>query len=191
MSGVYDAIVLAGGAARRLGGADKPALDIGGTTRLARVVDAARGAHRVVIVGPRRRLSGTNPSVVWCQEQPAGGGPVAALATAAPLVAADTVLVLAADLPWVGAAVELLLAAMPVDGVALLADPQARPNHLAAAWRRPALLAALGAVGDPRGAPMHALLRTVPSVLVPDEHGWGTDCDTWHDVDAARRRSVD
>ncbi|MGO4426310.1 NTP transferase domain-containing protein, partial [Streptomyces sp. MCAF7] len=50
----YDAVILAGGAARRLGGADKPALRVGARPLLDRVLDACRGAERTVVVGPRR-----------------------------------------------------------------------------------------------------------------------------------------
>ncbi|WP_438949006.1 NTP transferase domain-containing protein, partial [Streptomyces harbinensis] len=39
---VFDAIVLAGGAARRLGGADKAAVTVGGRPLLDRVLDACR-----------------------------------------------------------------------------------------------------------------------------------------------------
>ncbi|WP_329021309.1 DUF6457 domain-containing protein [Streptomyces sp. NBC_00690] len=72
----FDAIVLAGGRAQRLGGADKPGLSVGGRTLLDRVLAACRGARRTVVVGGRR---GTERPVVWAQENPPGGGPVAAL----------------------------------------------------------------------------------------------------------------
>ena len=49
-------IILAGGRATRLGGADKPGLVVGGRTLLAAVVAAGTeaGARRVVVVGPDR-----------------------------------------------------------------------------------------------------------------------------------------
>ncbi|MEU5399582.1 DUF6457 domain-containing protein [Streptomyces sp. NPDC005963] len=72
----FDAIVLAGGSAQRLGGADKPGLSVGGRTLLDRVLSASRGARRTVVVGGRR---GTERPVVWAREDPPGGGPVAAL----------------------------------------------------------------------------------------------------------------
>ncbi|MBT2472738.1 NTP transferase domain-containing protein, partial [Streptomyces sp. ISL-66] len=50
----YDAIVLAGGAARRLGGADKPGLLVGGRPLLDRVLDACADARTTVVVGGRR-----------------------------------------------------------------------------------------------------------------------------------------
>jgi molybdopterin-guanine dinucleotide biosynthesis protein A len=180
---MYDAIVLAGGQARRLAGLDKPALVVGGRTLLDRVVDAVGEAGRVVVVGPRRQV---DRDVTWCREEPAGSGPVAAIAAGLPHTSADVVLVLAADLPYVAAAIPSLLHALPRGDVALLADPDGRVNHLAAAWRRAALAAALTAVGDPNGAAVRSLLASVAVVPVPDEAGWGRDCDTWDDLAAAR-----
>lgn len=55
----YDAIVLAGGAAKRLGGADKPGVLVGGRALLDRVLGACAGAGTTVVVGeggpPRAR----------------------------------------------------------------------------------------------------------------------------------------
>jgi molybdopterin-guanine dinucleotide biosynthesis protein A len=72
-------IVLAGGAARRLGGADKPALTVAGRSLLDGVLDRAAGLDPagIVVVGPHRP---TSAAVRWAREQPPGGGPLAALA---------------------------------------------------------------------------------------------------------------
>ncbi|NEC24973.1 NTP transferase domain-containing protein, partial [Streptomyces parvus] len=59
---VYDVIVLAGGAAKRLGGADKPGVRVGGRALLDRVLAACDGATRTVVVGDRRP---TARPVVW------------------------------------------------------------------------------------------------------------------------------
>lgn len=183
----FDAVILAGGSARRLGGVDKPAVDVGGRTLLAHVVAAVSGATRIVVVGPHRPLP---VDVTWCVEDPPGGGPVAALGAGLDRTVEDVVLVLAADLPRLAPAVPVLRAALAesVDaGVAVLVDAAGRVNHLAAAWRRDALRAALAQVGDPRGAPVRALTSATTVVQVPDPDGWGRDCDTWDDVEAARR----
>ncbi|NED58818.1 NTP transferase domain-containing protein [Micromonospora aurantiaca] len=94
----YAAILLAGGAARRMGGVDKPARAIGGRPMLHRVLDAVADADQRIVVGS----SGPLPrGVRTAREEPPGGGPVAA--TAAGLAWLDpgttTVAVLAADLP--------------------------------------------------------------------------------------------
>jgi molybdopterin-guanine dinucleotide biosynthesis protein A len=176
---VPDAIVLAGGAATRLGGAAKPQLPLAGRSLLDHVLTAVPTAARVVVVGPEQPV---DREVVFCREHPVGGGPVAAIAAGLPHVAADVVIVLAADLPFVAPAIPRLLAALPPAGAALLVDPAGRVNHLAAAWRRTTLELALAAVGDPVGAPARALIEHVPHVLVTDEEGWGRDVDTWDDL---------
>jgi molybdopterin-guanine dinucleotide biosynthesis protein A len=180
---VYDAIVLAGGRAERLGGVAKPQLTVGGVSLLDRAVAAVSEAGRVVVVGP---VQPVGREVLWCREQPPGGGPVAALAAGLPWTAAGVVVVLGADLPWIAPAVPVLVSALAPSGAALLVDPGGRPNHLAAAWRRADLAAALAALGDPVGASMRTLVRSVPVVAVPDRDGWGRDCDTWDDLAKAR-----
>ncbi|MBO1333527.1 DUF6457 domain-containing protein [Streptomyces sp. VRA16 Mangrove soil] len=73
---VYDAVVLAGGAARRLGGADKPGVRVGGRALLDRVLAACAGARATVVVAEPRP---TARPVGWAREEPPGGGPLAAL----------------------------------------------------------------------------------------------------------------
>jgi len=185
---VFDAVVLSGGGARRLGGIDKPGIDIAGVPLLERAVLACAGAERIVVVGPQRELP---VSATWARESPVGGGPVAALAAGFSQTTAEIVLVLAADLPWVAPAVPVLVAAVEeVEGAAVLIDPAGRRNLLAAAWRRNALAAAFGRLGDAAGAAMRTLYAGVPCVEVPDPHGWGQDCDTWDEVAQARERAT-
>jgi molybdopterin-guanine dinucleotide biosynthesis protein A len=185
---VYDAIVLAGGTAHRLGGVAKPQLTVGGQTLLDRALAAVPDARRPVVVGPEQP---TARPVTWCREQPPGGGPVAAIAVGLPHTSAEVVIVLAADLPWIAAAVPDLLAALPGRGAALLVDASGRANYLAAAWRRLDLVAAVSALGEPAGVAARRLTAGFEPVLVPDRDGWGQDCDTWADLAAARTRRRD
>lgn len=184
---MFHAIVLAGGKATRLDGADKPGLEVAGTSLLDRVLAAVADADRIVVIGPARPVS---PAVTWCREQPPGGGPVSALAAGLEHVDADVVLTLAADLPWIAPAVPVLLAALSGTGsdYAALVDGEGRVNYLAAAWRRASLARALTSAGDPRGRSMRSLVSAAAMIEVPDAGGWGLDCDTWDDLDAARRR---
>ncbi|POX42168.1 molybdenum cofactor guanylyltransferase [Streptomyces sp. Ru73] len=107
-------MVPAGGGARRLGGADKPALAVGGRTLLDRVLAACPGAARTVVVGPERP---TARPVLTTREDPPGAGPVAALDAGLRLTTAGTVLVLSADLPFLttGTVDALLAAATEAD----------------------------------------------------------------------------
>ena len=128
---LYDAVVLAGGTARRLGGADKAALDLRGRSLLSRALAAVAGAGTVVVVGDP---TPTDREVVFTREQPAYGGPVAAAYAGrdALVAAADFVVVLAVDMPGVTAAtVDRLLAACGPDrGAALTSGGR---THLALA----------------------------------------------------------
>jgi molybdopterin-guanine dinucleotide biosynthesis protein A len=175
---VFDAIVLAGGRAERLGGADKPGIVIKGSTLLDRVVAAAHGAVRVIVVGPERD---TASDVLWAREDPPGGGPVAAIAAGLESVEEAWCLILASDLPEVGPAVPLLLSAAAQVDAAVLTRGERR-NHLAAVWRASSLRAAIDRLESVENAAARQMYTAVDVVEVDDEKGWGMDCDTWDDV---------
>ena len=83
-TGPFGIIILAGGRATRLGGADKPGLVVGGQTLLAAVVAAGTeaGARRVMVVGPDRpgTADGRRRGAIrFVREEPPGSGPVPAL----------------------------------------------------------------------------------------------------------------
>ncbi|MFE3162958.1 NTP transferase domain-containing protein [Streptomyces sp. NPDC059224] len=202
----YDAIVLAGGAARRLGGADKPSVRVGGRPLLDRVLTACAGARDTVVVAAPRP---TPRPVRWTREDPPGGGPVAALDAGLRHTTADRAVVLSADLPFLErATVERLLAALHATGAdgALLTDTDGRDQPLVAAYRTAPLRHALSALargdgddgGDDgeapgRGAPgltglpLRRLTAALDLTRVPDPLA-SFDCDTWDDIADARAR---
>ncbi|WP_443079263.1 DUF6457 domain-containing protein [Streptomyces sp. NBC_01498] len=192
---VHDAIVLAGGAAKRLGGADKPAVGVGGRTLLDRVLGACGGAARTVVVGGRRP---TVRPVHWAREEPPGGGPVPALDAGVRQVRADTVLVLSADLPFLTrATTDRLLAALAADVEregALLTDADGRDQPLVAAYRTEPLRREIALLateyGSLAGLPLRLLtqeLHLTPVATDTDPLA-SFDCDTWEDVFTARAR---
>ncbi|MFJ8954036.1 DUF6457 domain-containing protein [Streptomyces sp. NPDC102381] len=205
----YDAIVLAGGGARRLGGADKPGVRVGGRALLDRVLHACAGARATVVVAEPRH---TARPVVWAREDPPGGGPLAALEAgvrvleAAPEPVAESIVVLSADLPFLGdRTVRGLLDALEAeselganDGVngdaidgALLADADGRDQPLVAAYRYTALRRVLGELkaqhGDLTGLPLRLFTRNLRLTRITDPVA-SFDCDTWDDIAAARSR---
>jgi molybdopterin-guanine dinucleotide biosynthesis protein A len=184
---VFDALILAGGRARRLGGADKPALLVGAQSLLEHVLDAVSDASRIVVVGPERP---TPRTVMWCREEPPGAGPVAAIAAALPLIESPTTLLAAADLPFLRPAVAPLLAAAEDADAGVLVDKTGHRNVLAAAWRTDALRRAVARLPTPAGAPVRALYDAVAVREVADPAGWGRDCDSWDDLAAARAEAV-
>jgi len=175
----YDAIVLAGGASRRLGGADKTAVPLAGRAMLDYVVEAVAAAGTVVVVGPPRP---TARVVEWRREEPPGGGPAAGIAAALPAVTAADVVVVAGDQPLLSAEVvtslvTALRADPGLDG-ATGVDADGRPQWLVGAWR----IDALRGAGLAAGAALRDTLGRLRWTAVPLPDGAAVDCDTPDDV---------
>ncbi|CAL9510454.1 Molybdenum cofactor guanylyltransferase [Streptomyces sp. enrichment culture] len=187
----YDAVVLAGGAARRLGGADKPGVRVGGRPLLDRVLAACAGAGTTVVVAAPRPV--TRP-VTWAREDPPGGGPLAALDAGLRHTTGEHVVVLSADLPFLDERVvgRLLdtLRTSGADGV-LLTDPDGRDQPLVAAYRAPRLRETLALLtarhGAPHGLPLRRLVAELHLTRIADPVA-SFDCDTWDDIATARAR---
>ncbi|WP_104523801.1 molybdenum cofactor guanylyltransferase [Blastococcus atacamensis] len=182
----YTAVVLAGGRAERLGGADKPQLQVGGRTMLDAVLDAVADARAWVVVGPPQPVP---PGVVVVREEPPAGGPVAALRAGLREVRTDVVAVLAGDLPFLtGEVVADLRRQLRGDG-ALVVDDDGRDQLLLGVWRTEPLRAAV-ADGPPA---LHRALRGLdvdrhrPRVRAGAPAPW-VDCDTPEEL--ARARAV-
>lgn len=160
----YAAVVLAGGAGRRLGGVVKPALRLGGRSLIDRVIAAVSDARPVVVVGPTELSTELPAGVLLTREEPPGGGPVAASAAGIALLPPEAtyVALLAADLPFLtaGAVTALRLAATDqgVDG-AVFVDEAGRRQSLCGVWRVAALTSRLAAMKAQRGHLEGASLR--------------------------------
>lgn len=214
----YDAVVLAGGAARRLGGADKPGVRVGGRALLDRVLAACAGAGTTVVVADPRP---TARPVVWAREEPPGAGPVAALEAGLRHLTAPYAVVLSADLPFLAEdTVDRLLTALrggrgsapgagaeggagpsPVtppgsrdvsvpEGV-LLTDRDGRDQPLVAAYRTGALRRELDRLAAEHGTLTGLPVRRLTGVLALTRIAdpvASFDCDTWEDIATARAR---
>ncbi len=205
-TGGFDALVLTGGAGRRLGGVDKATIAIGAHTLLERALAAVAAAEAVVTVGPEHPtaesttpeaaafvggvLEGATVRVTNVREDPPGGGPVAAIEAGLGLVAQPVVVVLACDMPFVtGADVHRLVAALlladdAVDATMYVAEGQRQP--LAAAYRVRSLRRTLRMHGPATGMAMRQLMAPLTVVEIPTDPGVTADCDTWADVDRSR-----
>jgi molybdopterin-guanine dinucleotide biosynthesis protein A len=194
----FGAILLAGGRASRMGGIDKPGLLVDGVSLLDRAIAAVReiGADPLVAVGPPAAY---DASVRWVREDPPFTGPAAAIvaALAAMPEAPDPTwtLVLACDLPRVGAAVrqlvdDILLLPSDVDG-ACLADPSSRPQWLTAVYRTAVLRRAAASRADEgRDQSMRALLADLAIAALPDRADSTGDIDTWEDYRRFTKESL-
>ncbi|MEU4419184.1 NTP transferase domain-containing protein [Actinoplanes sp. NPDC024001] len=188
-------MVLAGGAARRMGGADKPTLPVGGQSMLTRVLAAVHDADPRVVVG---RVPPDLPVQVHVtREEPPGGGPVAAAAAGLALVPENIAFtaLLAADLPLLtGEAIDVLRLTMesaPMEG-AVYRDAEGHLQVLCGVWRTAALRAAVNRLAEERGslhgAPVRELLNNLRIAEVswrrPGPPPW-FDCDTDDDLRTA------
>ncbi|WNM25450.1 molybdenum cofactor guanylyltransferase [Demequina capsici] len=179
------AIILAGGRARRLGGASKPDLEVDGRTLLDLTLEAAAAASTIVVVGP----VDVPPGVMVTREDPPGGGPVAGIAAGLDVVGerSGDVLVLACDMPRIGRAVpELVEAAASAPDGAWLVDGEGREQPLAAVYRIASLRGALADL-HPDGASMRQLISDLVMADVPDDGAASRDVDTWDDLDHHRK----
>ena len=184
---IFDAVVLAGGRASRLGGLSKPTeLGRDGKTLLDIAIGAAAGARHIVVVGEVAE----RPGIVVTRESPPFSGPVAALAAGLDAIARDAsplTLVLAADQPDAAAGVEALVNALEestrqgLDG-ALAVDLDERDQYLLAIYATASLSLRLSGltVAD---APMRKLTEGLDLLRVPVPPGAADDVDTWQDAE--------
>jgi molybdopterin-guanine dinucleotide biosynthesis protein A len=192
MNQTLDAVVLAGGAARRMGGVDKPGLSMAGRTLLERVTDAVRAHNagageegRVIVVGPPRE----SPRALYVREDPPGSGPVPALRAGLAHVRAPRFALLAADLPHLDTGHLAALADAAGENAegagAVFVDSTGREQWLTGVWRTEAVRAALA---GHRGRSLYGLLGPLaPRTVALADDLAVADCDTPADLDRARR----
>jgi molybdopterin-guanine dinucleotide biosynthesis protein A len=177
----FSAVVLAGGTAARLGGADKASIEHAGRTLLEWALDALLDAAEVVVVGDP--VPTTRP-VTFTRESPRYGGPVAALLTGrdALLRAPRTLGVLAVDMPRVTAYTfrRLQEAAGGHDG-AFLADRDGR-RQLAGVLDVARLDAVRPDHQGQHGMALHRLLSGLDLATIGPEGEEARDIDTWADL---------
>lgn len=183
--GSFCAVILAGGRAARLGGADKASMEIAGRTLLARALDAVVDAAEVVVVGEQVP---TERPVTFTLEDPRYGGPAAALLTGRDALLRTTtrLAVLAVDMPHVGAGTvrRLLAAAGDRDG-AVLTDPGGK-RQLALVVDPSRLDEVRPGHEDQHDLPLHRLLAPLDLAEVSAAGLEHRDVDTWADLRDAR-----
>jgi molybdopterin-guanine dinucleotide biosynthesis protein A len=211
VAGDFDAVVLAGGAGTRMRGLLKPVIAVAGVRMVDRVVEAVGRATRVVVVGPaelgvERPAADGRPVVVRVQEEPAGGGPVAAVEAAVRLggLASGIVVIVGGDLPLLnsghvrGLVGTVVRFADAQTAGAVYIDGDGRAQWLCSAWRTEAVrdrLAGLAAArhGRVAGAALRDLFGPLEAVQVRvrtirgdredlDELPPWFDCDTDEDL---------
>ena len=181
------AVILTGGTAARMGGADKASLELEGVTLLERALAATVNAVDVVAVGEQVP---TSRPVAWTREEPLSGGPAAGLLAGLDRFPRppDLVAVLAVDMPLVSAGTFARLVAA-VDGYdgAVLVDAGGRSQPLCAVYRRAALERARPvSTEDRHGLAMFRLLEPMTLNHVRATAKEAVDVDTWNDLEELR-----
>ena len=177
------AVVLAGGASRRMG-VDKRRIEVGGRTLLELAVDIVGSVADDVVVATREG-DDLAPAVAAsagaraCADRRPRAGPMGGLEAGLAAAAHEVVLVVASDMPFVSPAVLALLAtearARPESDVVVL-EGENGPAPLLGAYRRSALgvVSALLDAGERRmsallaGARCHVIPRACWSLLDPE-----------------------
>lgn len=205
------AVILAGGLSRRLGGVPKAGLLVGGETLLSRTLRAAEsvmdgeggaGARaRVAVVGPVDGVAGWLGPRAWSahvelvQEEPPFSGPASGIAAGlAALEATDgRVLVLACDMPQAGRIAGLLAVALATcaPGEGVMAVDGGRRQPLAAIYPLAPLRDAVEAARTAHrleNASVFSLVASVNTKECAVPAGLAADIDTWDD---ARLHGID
>lgn len=187
-------MILTGGTARRLEGADKASLEVEGVTLLEHALAATAEAAQVVVVGEPVL---TSRPVTWTREDPPFGGPAAALLAGMDALGPEVELfwALAVDMPRVTAATTRRLAsalrrAEDAAGVVLV-DAEGNRQPLAAIYRRERLAAARPDPGQESGLPLRRLLADLSLVELATVGSESQDVDTWSDLESIRAESGD
>ncbi|WP_061962406.1 molybdenum cofactor guanylyltransferase [Demequina flava] len=186
---ILDAVILAGGRGSRLGGVDKPSIEVGDATLLDHALAAAGVARARCVVGQ----ADPRPGVPVVREDPPFSGPVAAIAAGMDALAADSdaVLVLACDMPYAAQAVPDLIASLSApygdspDG-AWAVDREGHTQPLLAVYRTASLRRAIESLDTVVGASMRRLVADLVMTRVPIERA-ARDADTWNDVHSLRK----
>lgn len=183
----HAAVVLAGGAATRMGGMPKPELMLGGRSLLRRVLDAVPLASPRVVVGE----VAARDFIATIEDRP-GSGPAYALAAGLQYVpeGVPLVVVLAGDLPFLTVALtEALCEAVKGDrDGAVLIDHNGRRQWLCGVWRRAVLTERLAKAVPGSGVRglLGGLRIAEVSWLDDDLPPW-FDCDTPAALEYARQ----
>lgn len=182
MTSDFDAIVLAGGTAERLGGAPKHAVVVDGRSLLDHTLAAVGGAGQIVLVGDPAVLEPVAGRAVVVREDPPLSGPAAGIGAGLDLVSAPTAVVLACDHPHVADAVGPLLSGVVADG-SIAVDAEGRRQNLLLAVRTEALRRAVRGHHRLAGLAVHALLESLDLQEVAVPARALLDVDTWEDRD--------
>lgn len=183
---MYSAIILTGGKSRRFG-SDKSHASIGQKSLIEELLTSLSQDLDIVIVGPR--IENASRALRYAQENPLGGGPVAAISAGLDFVQSEFVAIIATDMPFASRIIDFLGRATPFNKDALIPlDALGLRQPLCAMYRVASLRKALTTLGSVESRSMRNLvqLMVVQEVrLTPELERILIDIDTPSDLERA------
>ena len=159
------AVVLAGGASRRMG-RDKADLVVGGETLLRQIVAGMRRQFDDVIVSVRERRP--EPDLRQVLDPPATQGPLGGLLAGLEAAATPWIFVIACDMPFVAPEVIATLAARRGVADAIVPQVGGHPQPLAAFYAQRCAIPLRALLAGPPPHSLRALLGRVSVDRVPE-----------------------
>jgi molybdopterin-guanine dinucleotide biosynthesis protein A len=151
------AMILTGGTSSRFG-SDKSQARIGATSLIENLLITLPSEMDIVIVGPE--LDKAPRQVRYMQEEPLGGGPVAAIEAGLGLINSEFVFIVATDMPFASQILTALTANPPeTDDVTIPLDSSGMRQPLCALYRRNALVRAINELGSTPGQSLRNLIK--------------------------------
>lgn len=186
MNEVWSAMILTGGKSSRFG-SDKSKAMLGSTSLLDRLTSTLPNNVDIVIVGPEFD-NGARP-ITFTQEDPVGGGPVAAVSAGLKEIGTEFVVIIATDMPFASSvAMELVTHIPDIKGGLTPIDIHGVRQTLCSLYRVSALREALARLGSPEGQSMRNLsaLLDIEEIRLPSPlEGNLLDVDTQADLESA------
>ena len=172
-----------------MGGVSKAELTLNGYTFRNRILLALISVPQIIVVGPT--FTAENPKISFTREQPIGGGPVAAISAAIPLVEHEFVGILSVDAPFAVSPLLEMYRVMEQDSIdeALVATDGKHESYLVSVFRRDALIRALTQLGKAENASMKSLLSHIEYGSVQFPRHQLIDVNTPEDLERAEKES--
>lgn len=153
------AMILTGGSSSRFG-SDKSQAKFGAHSLIEKLLITLPSEIDIIIVGPQ--LMSATREVTYTQENPLGGGPVAAIAAGLKLIDSEFVAIIATDMPFASAILAVLTENFPeTDDAVIPLDSVGIPQPLCALYRSDALVRALTELGSTQGQSMRNLVQNL------------------------------
>lgn len=188
----WSAMILTGGSSSRFG-SDKSQAMLGENSLVDTLLTTLPSDIEIVIVGPEMQYA--SRKVKYIQEEPRGGGPVAAIHAGLDLIETEFVSIIATDMPFASLIINVLTANFPsTEDATIPLDSEGVRQTLCAIYRADSLRAAIAKFESPQGQSMRQLMKLLSVKELPLDPAIERiliDIDTPSDLQQAINLGVD